>query len=807
MLAFEKLGLFYLGKKLSPDRKALSQEYLLYDSKDLCTHAVCVGMTGSGKTGLCISLLEEAAIDRIPSLIIDPKGDMGNLLLTFPDLTADDFLPWVNSDEANKRNQTAEEYAAAQADLWKKGLSQWEQTGERIRMLQQSAQFMIYTPGSNAGLPVSIVDSFSAPPPQSSDDLDMSRERIQSSVSGLLTLLGIDADPLQNREHILISSIIEYCWMNGKDVGMGDLIQMIQSPPVTRIGVFNINDFYPTDDRLKLAISLNNLLAAPGFRAWMEGTPLDIDQLLYTPEGKPRTVIFSIAHLSDQERMFFVTLLLNQVIGWMRAQAGSTSLRAILYMDEVFGFLPPVSAPPSKRPLLTLLKQARAFGLGVVLSTQNPVDLDYKALSNAGTWFIGRLQTENDKERLVGGLTGGQQGGMFDKQALMEAISSLNKREFLIHNVHENQVNFFQTRWALSYLCGPLTRSQIKTLTAESRESQAAVPQHSTAIMSEHSEAQTEKPPPLPAVIRRSYASLDLTVDPDSRVVYHLFAAASADVTFLDNRYGILQTVPAAYALPLGEDRQDISWAQAKIFDFRPELFSANAAQDAAYMPVPATSIDLDLIGALDTQFEHFISRNFMLTLLQSETFKISSSPGESERDFRIRLQQTSRERRDLEVERLRRYYAKQEDSLQRQLETARRLVEKEGDQYKQKMLDTAITVGSSLFGALLGGRSARSSVTSAARSASRLSKEKGDIERAKQKMSQIEARMKELEEQLQEQIDDLGEKFDTQNEELKKIMIQPKKTDIRQKFFGFVWVPFCHGTDGSITSLNRSIS
>jgi len=807
MLAFEKLGLFYLGKKLNPDRKSLSQEYILYDSKDLCTHAVCVGMTGSGKTGLCISLLEEASIDRIPSLIIDPKGDMGNLLLTFPDLKGDDFLPWINLDEANKRNQTAPEYAAAQAELWKNGLAQWGQNGERIRALRHSAEFAIYTPGSNAGLPVSILDSFSAPQHQSSDDLDMLRERIQSNVSGLLTLLGIDSDPLQSREHILISTIIEYCWLNSKDVSLGDLIQMIQSPPVTRIGVFNINDFYPAGDRLKLAISLNNLLAAPGFKAWMDGTSLDIDQLIYTPEGKPRTVIFSIAHLSDQERMFFVTILLNQLIGWMRTQAGSTSLRAILYMDEVFGFLPPVSEPPSKRPLLTLLKQARAFGLGVVLSTQNPVDLDYKALSNAGTWFIGRLQTENDKDRLAEGLLSGNQGALFDKQELMASISSLGKREFLMHNVHENQEQFFQTRWALSYLCGPLTRSQIKTLMGENRESQKPALQDAIAIVSDHHEDNIEKPPQLPAIIRQSYASLDQTVEPGGRVVYHLFAAASADVSFLDNRFSILQTVPAAYALPLRQDQLDISWTQASIFDFRPERFGGSAAEGAAYMPVPTAVLDLDTIEALDTQFEHFVSRNFILTLLQSETFKISSSPDEPERDFRIRLQQAAREQRDLEVERLRRYYAKQQDGLQRQLETARRLVEKEGDQYKQKMFDTAISVGSSLFGALLGGRSSRSSVTTAARSASRLSKEKGDIERAKEKMNQIETRISKLNEQLQDQINELSERFDPLKEDLKKIMIQPKKTDIRQRYFGLVWVPFCHGPDGRFTSLNRSIS
>ncbi len=476
MHVFEKLGLFYLGKKLTANREKVSDEYLLYDSKDLSTHAVCVGMTGSGKTGLCISLLEEAAIDNIPSIIIDPKGDMGNLLLSFPELKGTDFLPWINKDSAKKKDLTPEEYANGQADLWKNGLADWGQTGERIERLQKSTDFAIYTPGSNAGLPVSIVDSFSAPKGQVLEDMDILRERVQTTVSGLLELLGIAADPLQSREHILVSNIMEHCWVTGKDVDLGSLIQMIQSPPLEQIGVFNIEDFYPSSARLKLAMSLNNLLAAPGFKAWMEGESLDIDQMIYTSQGKPRSIIFSIAHLSDQERMFFVTLLLNQIIGWMRGQKGSTSLRAILYMDEVFGFLPPVSEPPSKRPFLTLLKQARAFGVGVVLSTQNPIDLDYKGLSNAGTWFVGRLQTEKDKERLADGLIGGSQGDILDKKTLMESISSLNKREFLLHNVHEKHLQFFHTRWAMSYLCGPLTRTQIKTLMSGKKGSSRTEP-------------------------------------------------------------------------------------------------------------------------------------------------------------------------------------------------------------------------------------------------------------------------------------------------------------------------------------------
>ena len=403
---YEKLGAFYLGRPYDLKEKKAKEGILLYDSKDLLTHAVCVGMTGSGKTGLCIALLEEAAIDGIPAIIIDPKGDLTNLLLTFPDLKPEDFAPWVNEEDAQKKNLSTADYAAQQAELWKKGLADWGQDGARIKRLRDAADFRIYTPGSNSGIPVSILKSFAAPPEAIREDGELMAERVNTTVTSLLGLLEIEADPIKSREHILISTILNTSWINGQDLDIAGLIQQIESPPMTKVGVKDIESFFPFKDRQELAMSLNNLLAAPGFSSWMEGEPLDIQQILHTAEGKPRLSIFSIAHLNDAQRMFFVSLLLNQTLGWMRTQSGTTSLRAILYMDEIFGYFPPTANPPSKVPLLTLLKQGRAFGLGVLLVTQNPVDLDYKGLSNAGTWFIGRLQTERDKARMLEGLEG-----------------------------------------------------------------------------------------------------------------------------------------------------------------------------------------------------------------------------------------------------------------------------------------------------------------------------------------------------------------------------------------------------------------
>jgi hypothetical protein len=479
---YEKLGAFYLGREYDVATRELEDELVLYDSKDLVTHGVVLGMTGSGKTGLCLSILEEAALDGVPALVIDPKGDIANLLLTFPDLAPEDFRPWINEEEAAKKGMTPDDYAAGQADLWRDGLAQWGQTGERIGQFRDKVDMTVYTPGSSAGVPVSILSSLDAPPIEVVDDGELLGELIESTVSSLLSLVGVNADPLQNPEHILLSNIFNHCWQSGEDVTLKSLIGFIQEPPFEEIGVLELEKFYPEKKRFELAMKINALLASPGFGTWLKGEPLDIQRMLWTEEGKPRISIFSIAHLSDTERMFFVSLLLNQTLGWMRSQGGTTSLRALLYMDEIYGFLPPTANPPSKKPMLTMLKQARAFGLGVLLATQNPVDLDYKALSNMGTWFLGRLQTERDKMRVLDGLEGAAsaQDSSFDRQEMEQVLAGLGSRVFLLNNVHEDAPVIFHVRWVMSYLRGPLTRRQIKSLMAkkaareEEREAAAA---------------------------------------------------------------------------------------------------------------------------------------------------------------------------------------------------------------------------------------------------------------------------------------------------------------------------------------------
>ena len=348
---FEKLGSFYLGKEFDMKNNVLTDKLVMYDSRDLTTHAVCIGMTGSGKTGLCIGMIEEAAIDNIPAILIDPKGDITNLLLAFPELNKENFSPWVDPDEANRKGLSVEDYAAQQAETWKKGLADWGQDENRIKMLRDSVDFVIYTPGSEAGVPVSILHSFDAPSVSWEEDSELIRELIQGTVSGILGLIGVEADPINSREHILISNIFEYFWSKNQNLDIAKLILSIQDPPFRTLGVFEIDTFFPKKERMNLSMKLNSLIASPSFKNWLEGDPLDISKFLTTKDGKTKHSIFYIAHLSDSERMFFVTLLFNQIISWMRKQSGTNSLRTLVYMDEIFGYFPPVANPPSKKQI------------------------------------------------------------------------------------------------------------------------------------------------------------------------------------------------------------------------------------------------------------------------------------------------------------------------------------------------------------------------------------------------------------------------------------------------------------------------
>jgi Helicase HerA, central domain len=786
MQEFEKLGVFYLGRSKSND------DLLLYDSKDLVTHAVCVGMTGSGKTGLCISLLEEAAIDNIPAIIIDPKGDLCNLLLTFPNLAPQDFAPWVEEGVD----------PAQQATLWKEGLAKWDEDGDRIKRFKEAADFRIYTPGSNAGLPVSILKSFAAPPEAIRQDNESLAERINTTVTSLLALVGIEADPVRSREHILISNILNQEWSNGKDLDIAGLIQKVQSPSITKIGVMDLDSFFPADDRFQLAMALNNLLASPSFASWMEGEALDIPKFLHTESGKPRLSIFSIAHLGDAERMFFVSLLLNQVLGWMRTQSGTTSLRAILYMDEIFGYFPPVANPPSKLPLLTLLKQARAFGLGVVLATQNPVDLDYKGLANTGTWFIGRLQTERDKARVLEGLEGIAvgTGQKFDKPAMEQLLAGLDKRIFLMNNVHNDAPELFETRWALSYLRGPLTRAQIKLLMDPLKESAPAVPAPTAAPAPVASTPTKNERSLLPPDITQFYIPVRGSGDANASLTYHPMLLGAAEVRYSDSKtVDITQQV--TLLAPFTDGPVNLDWSTAMPLDLPVEDLETEAQSGAQFAEAPADATKAKSYASWRKDLANWLYRNQRLELLESPALDIVSNPGESERDFRVRLQQLGREQRDEAVEKLRRKYAPKLEQLEERKRRAEQAVAREVEQAKGQKVQTAISFGATLLSSFLGRKRASLSTlgkaTTAVRGVGRSMKESQDVGRAEDNVAAISQKIADLEAEFQAETAALEGSLDPQTEQLEKVSLKPTKANIAVKLLTLAWAPYWQNAQG----------
>jgi hypothetical protein len=785
---YEKLGAFYLGKEKDSGR------LLLYDSKDLVTHAVCVGMTGSGKTGLCIGLLEEAAIDGIPAIVIDPKGDLGNLLLTFPGLTPEEFAPWVSEDEARKKGLSVQEFAAQQAAQWKAGLSQWGEDGARIQRLRDAAEFVIYTPGSDAGVGLSVMNSFTAPEQSARDDREMMRDRVTATASSLLALAGIDADPIQSREHALVANILDTAWKQGQDLDLGAIIAQIQSPPFAKVGVLDLESFYPAKDRFGLATALNNLLASPGFEAWLQGEPLEINSLLYTPKGKPRLAIISIAHLSDAERMFVVSLVLNQVLGWVRGQKGTSSLRAIFYMDEIFGYFPPVASPPSKKPLLTLLKQARAFGLGVVLATQNPVDLDYKGLANTGTWFIGRLQTERDKARVMEGLEGAAAaaGGKFDRAAMERILAGLGSRIFLLSNVHEDKPELFETRWTLSYLRGPLARPEIKKLMASAAP--VTAPDEPAAPAASKPAAERKKPaaggpPVLPPDVTQFYVPVRST----GEVAYQARILGAAKIQFADPKTGVDQVTDLLFAVPCGDGAVAVNWEQAETLDVPLSDLEKAPASGATFAELPAPAAKAKNYAAWQKAFATWLYQTQKMELQKSPSLDEVSKPGEAERDFRARLQQQAREHRDELVAQLRQKYAPKIATLAERKRRAEQAVAREKEQSQAQTISSVLSVGTSIFGAFMGRKTL--SVTninraaSAARTVGRLRKASGDVERAGETVEAIAQQLQDLDDQFKAEAAGVQTAVDPATETLEPVVLRPKKANINVQLVALGWV------------------
>lgn len=825
---FELMGKFYLGNEIDPATGKKSNTLVLYDSKDLTTHGMIIGMTGSGKTGLGIALLEEALMDNIPILAIDPKGDITNLLLSFPEQKAEEFLPWINREDAAAQGLSIADYASLEAAKWAKGLADWRIDGARIKKMRESVDFTIYTPGSSAGVKVNVLGSFRCPGDRITSDNELFLEKIQNTASTLLSLLNIESDPLSGREHLLLSKIFEQSWREGKDVDLPLIISWIQNPPFPHIGIMPTDTFYPPSERFKLALALNQILASPAFNQWMTGVPLEIGSLLHTREGKPRASIFTVSHLSDNERMFFISMLLNEIVSWMRLQTGTSSLRAILYIDEVFGYMPPVKEPPSKKPLITLLKQARAFGIGVVLATQNPVDLDYKGLSNIGTWFIGRLQTQRDKDRVLEGMERLESASGCDREFLDKAITTLKKREFLLNNIHENSPSVFTTRWAMSYLRGPLSREHIKILMEGRAPASGAG-------------AETSEPASMPALTTLAKAAAEATpTEPATGPAEQISATSvppavtSATPTtprtsikpaispnipefFVDTPTGGGSWVYKPFIIGIGDiyyssasleidthitytlgteapDTFDPDWERGFDLDIAPEELRTTAAGGIPFLELPKTLTEPRNYATWGKAFQRWIRQNKPLVIYKNQPLKIVSLPEESETDFTIRIDEALREKRDIEIEKIRKKYDSKMATLQKQLIAAEQAIERESEQAKHRNMETVISFGSALASALFGRKSLTATSTyrmgSALSKAGRLKKEKMDVARAEERLQFLQNQMTGLETRLNEEIDILTRNMEKYKEATRESLVRPKSTDITIKAFGLAWIP-----------------
>jgi hypothetical protein len=813
---------FYIGRIYDPEKRTTTDEPLVYDPDDLTTHAVVVGMTGSGKTGLCIDLLEEAALKGIPALMIDPKGDITNTLLHFPDLAPQDFEPWVNADQARREGKTVGQAAEEAATNWKNGLAQWGIGPDRLLALKQSADFDIYTPGSDAGIPVSILTSLAAPTIPWEGNREVLREKISGTVTALLGLVGMsDVDPVRSREHILLSNIFEHAWSRRHDLDLGELIMQTQNPPFEKLGVFEVNTFFPEKDRFGLAMLLNNILAAPAFEIWLEGQPLDIASLLYTQDGRPRHSVFYIAHLSDSERMFFVTLLFSAVETWMRSQTGTGTLRSILYFDEIYGYLPPVANPPSKQPMLRMLKMARAFGVGLVLVTQNPVDLDYKGLSNAGSWFIGKLQTEQDKQRLLDGLEGASPG--LDRRTYDQMISTLGKRVFLLHNVHEKGPQLFQTRWAMNYLAGPLTRVQIPALnqlraaapdlsSGRTEPSPASRPDPSfespvapaTTALSRQASSGSATRPGLPSGISEYFLPNNLTFTQSFKaagqpfpeeahslgLIYRPVLLAQASVRFFNRKYNLDYEQVQSALVEKPDKRGAMRWEEAQSAPVDPRALDRAPDPQARYTSLEAPLSDPKVLGALQKDFVDWVYRDSRASVRANETLKMYAGPEVSQAEFRRMCAEAARESRDAEARKVSGTFDKKIEALQVKLAREERELAEDETELSQRRLEEYGTHAENVLNLFSRRKSSRRLSTSLSKR--RMSEQaKADVQESKETIATFKKQIEVLEADKARTLEEVDERWGEVANQIEEIQVTPAKKDVLLDLFGVAWMPY----------------
>ena len=778
---YEKLKLFYIGKEKIDGQITP----LVYQNKDLLTHAAIIGMTGSGKTGLGITLLEEAAIDAIPSIIIDPKGDMTNLLLNFPELNPSDFEPWLDDSEVSNSGGTKEELAIKVSNSYKEGIQRDFQDLSRVKKLKDSADFTIYTPGSSAGVQVSILSSFKAPTIEILEDMELFSNIINSTVHSILSLIDNKSDET-SKESILLASIFTSYFKEQKDLTLEELITLIVTPPFSKIGVFDLETFFPQSDRLKFALKINTIIASPSFSSWLEGESLDISKMLYSQSGKAKVNIFSIAHLNDSQRMFFVTILLNQILAWMRRQEGTTSLKALLYMDEIFGYFPPQANPPSKQPMLTLLKQARSFGIGVILSTQNPVDIDYKGLSNIGTWFIGRLQTKQDIEKVIDGLSSASEKGL-NKQELSLALGTLAKRNFIMKNINEESIKTFETRWALSYLKGPLSKDAIKKLMENKKNNS---PKNLEEKKSEVNEpfidvSKGKSKPVIVSSIKEKYSYSS------QNNAYYMqgYLLFSCSVHYLYTLKNVDLKENINFKIYLDEKATEINFDEKE--DVLIYSFDEKEKTNSFYYELPSFIQNEKELKLLERDFADYVYRNFKLTLYKNDTLKISSKQYESLDDFKIRIQDRLNEQIDEKIENLKQKFEKENTLLEQKISKLFEKLKKEEQDSISATTNSIISIGTSILGAFFGKSSKTaivSKVATSSRGVSKALKERSDIKSVQSEIDALQSLQDGLEEKLKIEIEKINDEFNISKYTIEEFFIKPKRTDIYDIKIELLW-------------------
>ncbi len=777
----------HIGETVDPAAHTRSGTVVRLEPNALTTHGVIVGQTGSGKTGLGIALIEEVLLSGVPVILIDPKGDLTNLALQFPSLSADEFAPWVENGDG----------ATAAAD-WTKGLESWGLGATDVADLKNMAEVIVWTPGSTAGRPLNLAGSLKAP--SGNPTPEQRADEVSGTVSGLLGLLGIDSDPLSGREHILLSNIVERAWAGETNLGLDQLVAQIIDPPMRKLGVLELDAFFPAKDRNALAMKLNGLLASPSFASWGAGEPLDIAAMLFDPDTKkPRASVVTIAHLSDEERQFAVTKILSALITWMRTQSGSTNLRAMLYIDEVFGYCPPTANPPTKTPLLTLFKQARAFGLGVVIATQNPVDVDYKVLSNASTWMVGRLQTERDRDRLLEGMK--TASGATDISALGTIISSLAKREFVMQKTGSDKPTIFTSRRAMSYLRGPLTGAQLAKLPA------AQVPDHvasataasaaSTAAPATLRDNESTVAPPVAAGIQVRYTTasapwLASAGGTPNATRYVAAVAARLNLLFDDDKAALRETVEwEAIVTPLsiGFDAANVITADYDERDFVP------TTPEGAIFVVPEADIKGKAFWSdIEKQLIDQAVASRTMTIQRNEELKVWSRPGETPEAFASRCELAANEQADAETVKVRATLETKVDRLKAAIDTAQRQADVAETSHKANRMQEVVAGAGALLGALFGGKnSARSiarAVTSVSSRHNTATKSDARVDAATGKIEAKNTELADLEQQLAEQLTAIDTKWDAVAKNVTSQDIPLERSDVRVLEVGLIWMP-----------------